>query len=310
MSEKPAILLYHKHLAPLTGMLESAYDVWNLWEHPPVEAQDAIRAIVVDGAYPLDTALVERLPNLGLIACFAAGYDGIDIQWARERGLPVTHAPGVNHEDVADLAIGLILASRRHIVSGDRSVREGAWRTDVRTITPSLGGQRVGIIGLGRIGEAIARRCEVMRMEVAWWGPREKPDAAWPRRSSLLDLAKGSDILVVACRADERSRGIVTGEVIDAVGAEGLLVNVSRGQVVDEEALIDGLRARRLGAAALDVFAEEPTPAERWAAVPNTVFTPHIGGATTAAVQGMLMLLLQNLQAHFAGEPLKTPVPA
>ncbi|MNE32498.1 Glycerate dehydrogenase [compost metagenome] len=144
-------------------------------------------------------------------------------------------------------------------------------------------------------------------MDVRWWGPREK-DAAWPRADSLIDLARHSDVLVVACRADESNRGLISAEVIEALGPSGLLVNVARGQLVDEEALIAALRDGRLGGAALDVFAEEPTDAARWADVPNTVLTPHTGGATTEAVQGMLMLLLQNLAAHFAGEPLKTPV--
>ena len=145
-------------------------------------------------------------------------------------------------------------------------------------------------------------------MAVRWWGPRDK-DAAWPRAASLLELAQDSDILVVACKADESNRGLISREVIEALGPQGLLVNVARGQLVDEAALIAALKDGRLGQAALDVFEESrPTPA-RWADVPNTVLTPHTGGATTEAVQGMLMLLMQNLQAAFAGEPLKTPVP-
>jgi lactate dehydrogenase-like 2-hydroxyacid dehydrogenase len=307
MTQRPAVLIMQRHLAPLSAFLEGAYDVYRFWEGPPVEAAQDIRALVVAGEFELDKDLIERLPNLSLIACFTAGYDGIDVEWCRARGLPVTHAPGVNHEDVADHAIGLILAARRRIAEGDRTVRAGEWSLSSRSITTSLGGQRLGIVGLGHIGEAVARRAEVMRMDVRWWGPREK-DAAWPRADSLIDLARHSDVLVVACRADESNRGLISAEVIEALGPSGLLVNVARGQLVDEEALIAALRDGRLGGAALDVFAEEPTDAARWADVPNTVLTPHTGGATTEAVQGMLMLLLQNLAAHFAGEPLKTPV--
>ncbi|MFP5296840.1 MAG: NAD(P)-dependent oxidoreductase, partial [Alphaproteobacteria bacterium] len=142
-----------------------------------------------------------------------------------------------------------------------------------------------------------------------WWGPREK-EAPWPRASTLLELARDSDVLVVACRADESNRGLISREVIEALGPQGLLVNVARGQLVDEDALIAALRAGRLGQAALDVFEDEPTDPARWADVPNTVLTPHTGGATTEAVQGMLMLLLENLQAAFSGAPLKTPVAA
>ncbi len=307
MTQRPAVLIVQRHLAPLGAFLEGAYAVYRLWEAPPLEAEHDIRALIVAGEFELDKTLVERLPNLSLIACFTAGYDGIDIDWCRARGLLVSHAPGVNHEDVADHAIGLILSSRRQIASGDRQLRTGGWTADGKTITASIGGQRLGIVGLGHIGDAVARRAEAMRMAVRWWGPRDKP-APWPRAATLLELARDSDVLVVACLADESNRGLISRQVIEALGPSGLLVNVARGQLVDEDALIAALRDGRLGAAALDVFETEPTDAARWANVPNTVLTPHTGGATTEAVQGMLRLLLENLQSHFAGEPLKTPV--
>lgn len=307
MTQRSAVLIMQRHLAPLSGFLESAYDVYRFWEGPPIEAAHDIRVMVVAGEAALDKALIERLPNLDLIACFTSGYDGIDVDWCRERGLPVTHAPGVNHEDVADHALGLILAARRQIASGDRQVRAGDWTAETRTITASLGGQKLGIVGLGHIGKAVADRAEAFRMNISWWGPRPH-DAEWPRADSLLALAKASDILVVACKADETNRGLISREILDALGPDGLLVNVSRGQVVDEDALIAALKSGSLGQAALDVFVEEPTDPNRWADVPNIVLTPHTAGATTAGVQGMLMLLMQNLQAHFAGEPLKTPV--
>lgn len=307
MTPRPAVLIMQRHLAPLSGFLESAYDVYRFWEGPPIEAAHDIRVMVVAGEAPLDKALIERLPNLDLVACFTSGYDGIDIDWCRQRGLPVTHAPGVNHEDVADHALGLILAARRQIASGDRQVRAGGWTFETRAITTSLAGQKLGIVGLGHIGKAVADRAEAFRMAVSWWGPRPH-DAEWPRADSLLALAKASDILVVACKADETNRGLISQDIIEALGPDGLLVNVSRGQVVDEDALIAALKSGTLGQAALDVFIEEPTDPARWADVPNVILTPHTAGATTAGVQGMLMLLIENLQAHFAGEPLKTPV--
>lgn len=306
MTDRPALLIMQRHLAPLTAFLESEYIVYRFWEGPPLEAQAEIRALVVAGEFPLDKGLIENLPKLELIACFTSGHDGIDVDWCRARGLPVTHAPGVNHEDVADHALGLILAARRRIAEGDRNLRAGGWTAESKMITPSLKDQRVGIVGLGAIGEAVARRAEAMRMPVRWWGPREK-DSPWPRADSLLELARSSDILVVACKADESNRGLVSRAVIEALGPQGLLVNVARGQLVDETELIAALKDGRLGQAALDVFEIEPTDVGRWADVPNTVLTPHTGGATTEAVQGMLMLLIQNLRAAFAGEPLKTP---
>ncbi len=294
-------------LERLGPFLESAYNVDRLWEHPPVEAQDLIHAVVVAGEEPLDTGVLERLPNLKLVACFTSGYDGIDLDWCAARGLAVTHAPAVNHEDVADHALGLILSATRRIVDGDRKVRTGEWTLQERLVTPSMKARRVGIVGLGAIGEALARRLEPLGCSVGWWGPRPK-EAACPRAASLLDLAKTSDVLVVACRADETNRGLISAQVMEALGPEGLLVNVSRGSVVDEDALIAALQSGRLGQAALDVFETEPTPAARWADVPNLILTPHTAGATAEAVQGMLMLLMRNLAASVAGEPLISPV--
>ncbi len=305
---RPSVLIVQPHLGPVAPFLESAYEVHRLWEGPPVEAEALIEAVVVAGEFPLDPALIDRLPRLKHVACFTAGYDGIDPAWCRARGLEVTHAPGVNHEDVADHAIGLILAAHRRIAAGDADVRAGRWTPQSRTITRSLGGLRLGVVGLGAIGAAVARRAEAMRMTVGWWGPRPK-ETAWPRAVTLLDLAKASDVLVIACRADESNRGLISTEVLAALGPEGLLVNVSRGQVVDEQALIQALKSGRLGGAALDVFETEPTDAARWADVPNTVLTPHTGGATTQAVQGMLGLLLQNLDAVLNGRPPVTPAP-
>src|SRR5580698_1117208 len=151
---KPAILIVHPHLGPFAGLLEDEFTVWRLWTGPPLEASHTIGALVVAGEFPIDQALVESLPNLGLIACFAVGYDGVDLAWARSRGLKVTHSPGVNHEDVADHAIGLLLAAWRGLVEGDATVREGRWRPTEKLITPSLAGKRLGIVGLGAIGEA------------------------------------------------------------------------------------------------------------------------------------------------------------
>jgi len=204
--------------------------------------------------------------------------------------------------------MGLVLASWRRIVEGDRIVRSGAWKPSEKIITPSLGGRRLGIVGLGGIGAAVALRAEAFGLQVAWWGPREKPDAPWPRARSLHALAEDSDILVVACRANDETRGLVDRSIIEAVGPEGLLVNVSRGQVVDEEALITALKDGLLGQAALDVFETEPTPAARWRGVPNVVLTPHTAGATAAALPRMVALTRENLRRFFAGEPLANPV--
>jgi lactate dehydrogenase-like 2-hydroxyacid dehydrogenase len=308
MSEKPAILIMQRHLGPLSALLESQYTVYRFWEGPPTDTAHAIRVMVVAGEFLLDKHLIETLPHLGLIACFTSGYDRIDVDWCRARGLPVTHAPGVNHEEVADHALAMLLAARRRIVVGDREVRDGGWTPAQKAITRAMRGQKAGIVGLGRIGEDLAKRCEVIGMEVRWWGPREKPGAKWPRMETLKALAEWSENLLLCLKVDETNEGLISREILEALGPDGLLVNVARGQVVDEDALIDCLKAGKLGSAALDVFVEEPTPPERWAHVPNTVLTPHTAGATTEGVQRMLALLLQNLDAFFAGKPLVTPV--
>jgi lactate dehydrogenase-like 2-hydroxyacid dehydrogenase len=172
---------------------------------------------------------------------------------------------------------------------------------------PSLKGRKVGIVGLGAIGEAVARRVVAFGMSVAWWGPNPKP-SEWPRAGSLLALAEDSDILVVCARAEAANRGLISAEVIDAVGPGGMIVNVARGQLIDEDALIAALKAGRLGRAGLDVFAEEPTPASRWADVPNTVLTPHTAGGTTDSIPRMVAQALENIRLHLAGEAVMSPV--
>ena len=307
MTDRPTILVAQPHLAPIGALLANHYDVLSLWVAPTDAQLAAVRAIVVAGEFAVDRALVDRMPKLGLIACFTVGYDGIDVAWAKGRGLLVSHAQDANDEDVADHAIGLIIGHRRHIVSGDRMLRAGEWHAREKKLTRSLGGAKLGIVGLGGIGRAVARRAEAMRMQIAWWGPNPKPEAEWPRVDTLVDLAKNSDILVVAARAHDGNVGLISAEVIEALGPKGLLVNVARGQLVDEGAAIAALEAGTLGGAALDVYETEPTPAERWADVPNTVLTPHTAGATDVAVQKMAGMLVANLAAFFAGEALPNP---
>jgi hydroxypyruvate reductase len=309
MSDRPVILVAQPHLGLILSTLKEHYDVLSLWEEKDRPRLAEVTALVMAGEFLLSPELIDALPKLGLIACFTVGYDGVDVAAARARGFQVSHAHDANHEDVADHTIGLILAQRRRIVDGDRMLRAGEWKSGAKMITRSLDRARIGIVGLGSIGAAVARRADVMRMEVRWWGPNPKPDVAWPRMEDLTDLAAWSNILVVAARAHADNEKMISAEVIEALGTDGLLVNVARGQVVDEDALIAALRDGRLGAAALDVYVQEPTPADRWADVPNTILTPHTGGATDAAVQRMKDMLIANLAAFYAGEPLVTPVP-
>jgi lactate dehydrogenase-like 2-hydroxyacid dehydrogenase len=300
-------MVMHPHLELVGVQLEADYKVlraWVVWEagaSPAAAELDAVRAVIVAGDAPLDKRQLERLPSLKLIACFTTGYDQIDLAWAKARGLIVTYAPGANTRDVVDHAVGMIIACRRRFQFGDATLRSGGWTPELRFITPSLAGQRVGIVGLGRIGLGVMRFCEQFGMIAAWWGPRAKPDAPCPRADSLLQMAQASDVLVVCCPSDATNAGLISAEIIHAVGPDGLLVNVARGALVDEDALIAALKDRRLGGAALDVFNTEPTPPDRWANVPNTLLTPHMAGATRMGVAMMLSMLRANLASFFAG---------
>jgi len=297
---------------PMLAVLEPRFAAAGLglaraWELSEAE-RPRVRAIAHAGEFVLTAEFLAGLPNLGLIACVSVGYDGVDVAWCRARGIEVTHAEGINAEDVADHAIGLMLAAWRNIPAWDRIVREDRWRHEDRlSPQPSLGGRRLGVVGLGYIGAAVARRAEALRLSVGWWGPREKP-APWPRAASLLDLARESDILVVACRAEPGNRGLISAEVIEAVGPAGMIVNVARGSLIDEDALRAALRDGRLWRAALDVFAAEPTPAGLWADVPNAVLTPHTAGSSTEAVPLMVAQAIDNVQRFLAGRPLASPV--
>lgn len=255
----------------------------------------------------LDPTLVERLPNLALVACFSTGYAGIDLAHLRARGITLTTAAGVNAHDVADHAIALMLAWWHGVPQLDRAVRDGKWRNNTAP-RPSLRGKRAGIVGLGRIGREIASRSEALGLSVRWWGPRSKPGARHPRAESLAALARDSDVLFVASRAVAANAGQIDREVLAALGPQGLLVNVSRGLLVDEPALLDALETRTIAGAALDVFAEEPTDPKVWSRFDNVLLSPHVAGYTREGGAAMFAQLRENIRRHFAGEPLLTPV--
>ena len=310
----PVVLVADRALARTSERLEAQYAVHRLWEKadPLAYAADEgrkVRAIVAMGGAPLDRRLVETLPNLGLIACLASGYEGVDAVHARAHGVEVTHSASVNHEDVADHAIALFLAAARRVTAGERWVRAGRWGKEPLPPVRPVRSLKVGVLGLGVIGRSVAHRLEPFGVEIAWWGRRPQPDVPYRRAESLLALAAWADVLMVTARADPSNAGLIGEPVLEALGPQGLLVNVARGSIVDEDALIAALRSGRLGGAALDVFQTEPTPPERWADLETVVLTPHSAGHTTTAGQEMAGLLMENLRRFFAGEPLATPVP-
>lgn len=277
----PKVVIASPALDKLVETLSRDYTVIRGWiAQDPATYLDA-RIVVAAGDAPLDSQLLEMMPALRLVVCATRGYDAIDVDHLAAASIAFSVAEDVNEQDVADHALGTMIMHRRALLEGDRIVRSGRWEQVAALPNRSFSGARVGIVGLGRIGRALADRAEAMRMSVSWWGPSRKP-APWPRASNLIELADKSDYLVVAARLNDNV-GLISREVIDALGPTGYLVNISRGRLVDEDALIDALKDGRLGGAALDVFEQEPTPAARWDGVPNTFLTPHSSGKTKEA---------------------------
>ncbi|MGK5023146.1 2-hydroxyacid dehydrogenase [Janthinobacterium sp. RB2R34] len=273
------------------------------------ERADRIRAVVTTGALGLNAADMAALPALEIIAVNGVGLDAVDLDAARARGIAVTTTPNVLTDDVADVALGLLLASTRHIALLDRFVRDGAWeRREAVKPASSLRGKTAGIFGFGQIGQAIALRLAAFGVQVRYYQPRAKPGVDAPRAESLLALAHESDYLIVCAPGTPATRHAVNAEVLTALGPQGTLVNIARGALIDEAAMIAALAEGRLGAAGLDVFADEPRVPAALRALPNVVLTPHIGSLTVETRHAMGQLVVDNLQAHFAGQPLPTPV--
>lgn len=257
----------------------------------------------------VDSAVLEQLPALEIIANFGVGYDRVDMEAALQRGLMVTNTPEVLDEEVADLTLGLLLATVRRLPQADRFVRAGQWLQGAFPLSGSLRGKRVGILGLGRIGKAIARRCAGFGLDIAYHGRKPQPAVEWPYHAAAVGLAEAVDILVVIAPATPETRNIVDAKVLDALGPAGTLINVSRGSLVDQEALIAALENGRLAAAGLDVFPNEPQVDPRLCALENVVLLPHVGSATTVTRSAMLGLALDNLRRWFDGHGPLTPVP-
>ena len=274
----------------------------------PPDVASRVRAIATEANNGADRALMEKLPKLEIIAVFGVGVDAVDLAAARERELPVTNTPGILADEVGDLAIGLMLASARQIVAADRFVREGLWEKGPISLGRSVGGKTLGIVGLGGIGRAIADRAAAFRMKVMYTGPRAKPEAPYTYVADLVHLARQSDFLVVACKGGPQTRHLISASVLDALGPKGTLINVARGSVVDEVALIAALGEGRLGHAALDVFENEPQVRAQLLALPNLIVQPHHGSATVETRSAMGQLMIDNISARFDNRPLLTPV--
>ncbi|MCO5124853.1 MAG: 2-hydroxyacid dehydrogenase [Rhizobacter sp.] len=297
----------------LAPQLEAAFRVHvRLHETDPeafARIAPEVRAIAASGESVLAAALIERLPALEIVSVMGVGYDGIAVAAAKARGVIVTHTPDVLNDDVADLAIALMLAAARQIAAADRHVRTGQWPRAPMPLARKMSGARLGLVGMGRIGQAIAQRATAFGMSIAYFARHRRPEVNYRFAESLVALAAESDFLVVITPGGAATRGLIDAAVLAALGPTGILVNVARGSVVDEPALIEALESGARGGAALDVFATEPNVPERLRALPQVVLTPHIGSATTETRQAMADLAFANLSEHFAGRAPLTPVP-
>jgi lactate dehydrogenase-like 2-hydroxyacid dehydrogenase len=297
---------------------DDAFDVHRLWEAQDRESllrrvAGDIEAICTGGhtGVRTDDALMGRLPRLKIVGNFGVGYDSVDVTSAAKRGIVVTNTPDVLTEEVADTALGLLLTTVREFYRAEKWLRDGQWATNGDyALTPgSLRGRSVGIVGLGRIGKAIARRLEAFGLSISYFGRRKQPDVTHRYYGDLLAMARDVDTLIVVTPGGAGTQNLINAPVLAALGSNGILVNVSRGSVVDEAALLDALRKRTILAAGLDVFQGEPNLNPEFLTLDNATLLPHVGSASVHTRNAMGQLVVDNLLAYVQGEPPKTPVP-
>jgi lactate dehydrogenase-like 2-hydroxyacid dehydrogenase len=309
---KPTVLSVARLPDFLTEPLRAAYDF-----HDRTHETDAaeferiaprVRALVASGEAKVTRELLARLPAVEIVSVFGVGYDGVDLNALRERNVRLANTPDVLTDDVADLAMALLLAVARELIPADSYLRSGRWAEGPFRLTNKVSGARLGILGLGRIGMAIARRAEAFGMRIAYTARSARPDVAYRYVPTPAALAADVDYLVVAAYGGPGTRGLVDAAVLQALGPKGVLINIARGSVVDEAALVAALRAQRIRGAGLDVFADEPNVPAELIARENVVLTPHVASGTRQTRQAMADLAFANLAAHFAGKPLPAPV--
>lgn len=310
---KPEILVAARLWPRYVDTLHGAFVVHDRThlDDPALFAQAAprIRAIATSGETRIGESLLAQLPALEMISVFGVGYDGVDVPAARARGVTVTNTPDVLTDEVADLGIGLMLSIARRIPQADRFVREGRWLQGQFPLTRKVSGARLGIVGLGRIGQAIAQRAHAFGMSIAYTARNQRDDTAYTYFASALALAHEVDFLMVITPGGASTQGMIDAQVLAALGAKGYLINIARGSVVDQPALVHAVTTGVIAGAALDVFANEPEVPAALREHDNVVLTPHMASGTWETRGAMADLAFANLQAHFAGKPLLTPVP-
>ncbi len=310
---KPGLLIVQKRTPLLLDALARDYTVHDYGRAADKDAFVAevagdVRAMLTNGRGGAGADLIAALPRLEIICCFGVGYEMVDLDACRARGIVLANAPGTNDVGVAEMALLLMLAVTRKLIAADRFVKQGRWPEDSFPRTHTIGGRKLGVVGLGRIGRKIAERADAFGMEVAWHGPNPKPDAPWRHVPKLTELATWADYLVLSCPGGDATRHLIAAPELRALGLGGILVSVARGSVVDPDAVIAALQDGIIAGAGLDVFEGEPDLPAAIRALDNVILTPHIGAITHEALEGGRDLLLANLRAHFAGKPVLTPV--
>ncbi len=318
MPNDKADVLMMEELAPVAiEGIGKAFTLHKLWEAPDRdrligELSPRLRAIAAGGPLHdhVDSALMTKFPNLEIISSFGVGYDHVDAKWAGEHGIVVTNTPEVLNEEVADTALGLLLCTVRELPQAERYLRAGKWVNGVEyRLTASLRGRRAGIVGLGRIGKAIARRLEAFGLPVAYHGRNAQPGVPYRHYPDLVEMARDIDIMIVITPGGAATRHLINAKVLEALGPNGIFINVSRGSVVDQDALIAALKGRKIFAAGLDVYANEPNVPAELLTMDNVVLLPHVGSGSVSTRNAMNQLVVDNLVAWAAGKKPLTPVP-
>ena len=304
--------------APMMPMIAEALAkrcrLHKLWESADPAADLAriapqIRGIAAGGGHePVDAEFMRQFPKLEIVSSFGVGYDHVDAGWAGRNGIVVTNTPDVLNEEVADTALGLLLATVRQLPQADRYLRAGKWLEKPFPLTATLRGRKMGIVGLGRIGKAIALRAEAFGLQVSYHGRNSQPGVPWLYYPTLVGLARACDILLVITPGGAATRNMVNAEVLEALGPTGILINVARGSVVDEPALIEALQKGTILSAGLDVYADEPGVPQALIDMEHVVLLPHVGSATHRTRQAMAQLVIDNLLSWGQGKAPLTPV--
>jgi len=272
------------------------------------ENGDDVEILISASVEKLDKAMLNRFPKLKMIASVSAGYSNIDLDECRVRNIAVTNSPGMNSGDVADVAATMMTSLLLNMSQKHGYILSDKWTSNSPPLRHSIRGMPVGIVGLGSIGMEVVKRLEPFGVDTKWWGPRPKPEITFPYVGSLVELAEQCRGLIVCCRPDQSTHHLINQEILGRLGADGVLVNVSRGSVVDENALIAALKSGLVGGAGLDVFDPEPTSSSRWKNVPNVILSPHQGGATYETLFDQAQLTRNNIENFLDGKPLLSSV--